>query len=163
MMIIKMNYEYENKDEDETVSQKLIKNLNDNLDKIIDKSKSVEEQIKSLKKRKNLKGPYVDYHDKELKSKLFKIQLADMSNEIDKKLFKTIFGHTLIKLADKLIITTDKEENQIIINDIHKNRDKLLEMDDFNDWVIQPNRQRINLIDTIKLILNFNEDQLYLV
>ena len=163
MMIIKMNYEYENKDEDETVSQKLIKNLNDNLDKIIDKSKSVEEQIKSLKKRKNLKGPYVDYDDKELKSKLFKIQLADMSNEIDKKLFKTIFGHTLIKLADKLIITTDKEENQIIINDIHKNRDKLLEMDDFNDWVIQPNRQRINLIDTIKLILNFNEDQLYLV
>ena len=158
-----MNYEYENKDEDETVSQKLIKNLNDNLDKIIDKSKSVEEQIKSLKKRKNLKGPYVDYDDKELKSKLFKIQLADMSNEIDKKLFKTIFGHTLIKLADKLIITTDKEENQIIINDIHKNRDKLLEMDDFNDWVIQPNRQRINLIDTIKLILNFNEDQLYLV
>ena len=139
-MIIKMNYEYENKDEDETVSQKLIKNLNDNLDKIIDKSKSVEEQIKSLKKRKNLKGPYVDYDDKELKSKLFKIQLADMSNEIDKKLFKTIF-----------------------INDIHKNRDKLLEMDDFNDWVIQPNRQRINLIDTIKLILNFNEDQLYLV
>ena len=163
MMIIKMNYEYENKDEDETVSQKLIKNLNDNLDKIIDKSKSVEEQIKSLKKRKNLKGPYVDYDDKELKSKLFKIQLADMSNEIDKKLFKTIFGHTLIKLADKLIITTDKEENQIIINDIHKNRDKLLEMDDFNDWVIQPNRQHINLIDTIKLILNFNEDQLYLV
>ena len=163
MMIIKMNYEYENKDEDETVSQKLIKNLNDNLDKIIDKSKSVEEQIKSLKKRKNLKGPYADYDDKELKSKLFKIQLADMSNEIDKKLFKTIFGHTLIKLADKLIITTDKEENQIIINDIHKNRDKLLEMDDFNDWVIQPNRQRINLIDTIKLILNFNEDQLYLV
>ena len=162
-MIIKMNYEYENKDEDETVSQKLIKNLNDNLDKIIDKSKSVEEQIKSLKKRKNLKGPYVDYDDKELKSKLFKMQLADMSNEIDKKLFKTIFGHTLIKLADKLIITTDKEENQIIINDIHKNRDKLLEMDDFNDWVIQPNRQRINLIDTIKLILNFNEDQLYLV
>ena len=162
-MIIKMNYEYENKDEDETVSQKLIKNLNDNLDKIIDKSKSVEEQIKSLKKRKNLKGPYVDYDDKELKSKLFKIQLADMSNEIDKKLFKTIFGHTLIKLADKLILTTDKEENQIIINDIHKNRDKLLEMDDFNDWVIQPNRQRINLIDTIKLILNFNEDQLYLV
>ena len=163
MIIIKMNYEYENKDEDETVSQKLIKNLNDNLDKIIDKSKSVEEQIKSLKKRKNLKGPDVDYDDKELKSKLFKIQLADMSNEIDKKLFKTIFGHTLIKLADKLIITTDKEENQIIINDIHKNRDKLLEMDDFNDWVIQPNRQRINLVDTIKLILNFNEDQLYLV
>ena len=42
-------------------------------------------------------------------------------------------------------------------------KDKLLEIDDFNDWVIQPNSQRINLLDTIKLILNFNEDQLGLV
>ena len=30
-------------------------------------------------------------------------------------------------------------------------------MDDSNDWVIQPNSQRINLLDTIDLILNFNE------
>ena len=29
-------------------------------------------------------------------------------------------------------------------------------MDD-NNWEIQPNSQRINLLDTIKLILNFNE------
>ena len=36
-------------------------------------------------------------------------------------------------------------------------------MDDFNDWVIQPNSQRINLLNTIKLILNFNKDQLDLV
>ena len=27
-----------------------------------------------------------------------------------------------------------------------------------NEWVIQPNSQRINLIDTIKLILKFNEE-----
>ena len=40
----------ENKDEDETMSQKIIKNLNDNLDEIIDKSKSFEDQIKSIKK-----------------------------------------------------------------------------------------------------------------
>ena len=33
-----------------------------------------------------------------------------MSNIIDEKLFKEIFGHTLIKLADKLINTTDKEK-----------------------------------------------------
>ena len=26
-----------------------------------------------------------------------------------------------------------------------------------NEWLIQPNSQRINLIDTIKLILKFNE------
>ena len=43
-----------------------------------------------------------------------------MSNEIDKKLFGQIFGHTLIKLADKLINTTNKEENQIIVKNIEK-------------------------------------------
>ena len=37
-----------------------------------------------------------------------------MSNEIDKKLFEQIFGHTLIKLADKLINTINKEENQML-------------------------------------------------
>ena len=36
-------------------------------------------------------------------------------------------------------------------------------MDDFNDWVMQPNSQRINLLNTIKLILNFNKDQLDLI
>ena len=49
-----------------------------------------------------------------------------MSNEIDKKLFEQIFGHTLIKLTDKLINTTNKEENQIIVNSINKNKDKFL-------------------------------------
>ena len=44
-----------------------------------------------------------------------------MSNEIDEKLFEQIFGHTLIKLADKLINTTDKEKNQIIVKNIEKN------------------------------------------
>ena len=79
------------------------------------------------------------------------------------KLFEQIFGHTLIKLADKLINTTNKEENQIIVKNIEKSKDKLLEMDDFGDWVIQPNDQCINLKDTIDLILDFNEDQLDLV
>ena len=65
---------------------KIIKGLNDNLDEIIDKSKLFEEQIKSLKKIEDLKGywPYNDYDEKELKSKYFKIKLADMLNEIDK-------------------------------------------------------------------------------
>ena len=44
---------YENKDEYKTIDQnEIIKNLNDNLDEIIDKSKSFEEQIKLLKKEK---------------------------------------------------------------------------------------------------------------
>ena len=63
-----------------------------------------------------------DFDDKELKFKIFKIHLADMSNKIDKKLFETIFGYKLIKLADNLTNTTNKEKNQIIVNSIHKNK-----------------------------------------
>ena len=52
--------ENEEYDDDETMSQNkkniIIKNKNDVLDEIIDKSKSFEEQIKSLKKEKILKG-----------------------------------------------------------------------------------------------------------
>ena len=136
-----------------------MKELNDNLDEIIDKSKSFEEQIEWLKKLEGLKGywPYKDFGDKELKSKYFKIELADMSNEIDKKLFEQIFGHTLIKLADKLINTTNKEENQIIVKNIGKNKNKPSEMDEFYEFVVQPRSRCINLIDSIDLILNFHE------
>ena len=100
--------------------------------------------------------PYKDYDDKELKPKFFKIQLADMSNEIDEKLFEQIFDHTLIKLADKLINTTDKEENQIIVKNIEKNKDKLFKEDEFYNFVIQP-QKRSDLKYTIDLILDFNE------
>ena len=31
-------------------------------------------------------------------------------------------------------------------------------MDEFNDWVIQPSDQRINLKDSTDLILDFNEE-----
>ena len=70
--------------------------------------------MKSLKKLEDLKGfwPYNNFGDKELKSKYFKIELADMSNDIDEKLFEEIFGHTLIKLADKLINTTNKKKSK---------------------------------------------------
>ena len=171
------DYKYENEDEDEdyenkneyeyeneTMSQdKITKNLNNSLDRIIDKS--FEEQIESLKKLEDLKEYWFikDFDDKELKFKIFKLKLANMANEIDEKLFETIFGHTLIKLADKLRNTINKEENQIIVKNSNKNKDKLFKEDEFGDWVTQPNDQRINLLDTIKLILNFNEDQLDLV
>ena len=79
-----------------------------------------------------------------------------MSNEIDEKLFEQIFGHTLIKLADKLINTTNKEENQIIVNNI--NKIKLFKINKFNDWIIQPSDRRINLKDAIDFILDFNEE-----
>ena len=125
---------------------------------MIDKSKSFEDQIKSLKKLESLKGywSYNDYDDKELKSKYFKIELADMSNQIYKKLFKQIFGHTLTKLADKLINTTNNEENQIIVKNIENNKEKLFKKDEFYNFVIQPHKHS-DLKCTIDLILDFNE------
>ena len=131
----------------------------------MDKLKSFEEQTKSLKKKEDLEEYWFmkDYDDKELKSRKFKLRLAHFSNIIDKKLFEQIFCHTLITLADKLINTTNKEENQIMVKNINENNNKLLEMDPFNDWVIQPSDWRINSIDAINLILDFNEAQLDLV
>ena len=79
-----------------------------------------------------------------------------MSNEIDEKLFELIFGHKLETLANKLINTTNKDENQIIINNINKNNDKLYEKHEFNDWVIQA-QQCSDLKYIIDLILNFNK------
>ena len=106
--------ENENEDDDETMSQNekniRIKNINDYLDEIIDKSKSFEDQIKSIRKIKNLDDYYYvnDFGDKELKFKIFKLKLAHLSNEIDKNLFEQIFGHTIETLANKLINTTNK-------------------------------------------------------
>ena len=79
-----------------------------------------------------------------------------MLNIIDKKLFAQIFGCTLEKLADKLINTKIKEENQIIVKNIDKNRDKLYEQKR-GDYVIQASDRRIDLVDAIKLIINFDE------
>ena len=145
--------------------KEIIKRLNDDFDKIIDKSKSFEDQIKSIRKVENLVEYYfiTSYDDKELKFKIFKLRLAHLSNIIDEKLLKQIFDHKFETLANKLINTTNKEENQIIVKNIEKSKDKLFEMDDFNDWVIQPSDRCINLIDAINLILGFNEDQLDLV
>ena len=55
-----------------------------------------------------------------IKFKIFKLRLAHLSNEIEENLFEKIFVHTLIKLADKLINTANKKENQIIVKDIKK-------------------------------------------
>ena len=145
---------------DQNKKNKIIKDLNHNLDEIIDKSQLFEEQIESLKKLEGLEEYFFinDFNDKELRSKIFKLKLAHLSNIIDKKLFEQIFDHALIKLAEKLINITNKKENQIIVKNIDKNKDKFLEMDDFNDWVIQPSDRRINLIDAINLILDFNEE-----
>ena len=88
-----------NDNDNETMNRNnnnIIKELNDNLDEIIDKSKSFEEQIKSIRKAENLNEYWftVEYGNKELEFKIFKLKLAHLLNIIDKKLFKQIFGHT---------------------------------------------------------------------
>ena len=83
-----------------------------------------------------------------------------MSNIIFKKIIKQIFAHAFETLANKLIKTTNKEENQIIINNINENKDRLHEEDETSDsynYVIQPSNRRNNLIDAINLILVFNK------
>ena len=93
-----------------------------------------------IRKVKNLD----DYHyvnnfgDKELKFKIFKLKFAHLSNDIDENLFEQIFNHKFGTLANKLINTSNKEENQIIVKNIEKKKDKLFEMDELYDWVIQP-------------------------
>ena len=113
------DYDYENKDEDQTMSQNKknkIKELNDHLDEIIDKSKSFENQIKPIRKVKNLDYYYyvIDFGDKELRFKIFKLKLAHLSNETDEDLFEQIFDHKFETLANKLINTTNKEEKQLL-------------------------------------------------
>ena len=74
-------------DDDETMSQnEVIKGKNDILDKIIDKSKSFEEQIKSIRKLENLGEYYYinDYGDKELEFKIFELKLAHLSISLAK-------------------------------------------------------------------------------
>ena len=62
-----------------------------------------------------------------------------MLNITDKKLFKKIFGHTFETLANKLISTTNKEENQVIVINIKENKEKLYEEYETSyDYMIQP-------------------------
>ena len=98
------------------------------------------------------------YEDnKETNLRLFKSKFAYIFNDVDDNLFKEIFGHTSVKLADKLINTTSKEENQMLVNDIEINRDKIFEQDKYSKPVIQPPHKRDDLLDTVKVILKFNE------
>ena len=123
---------------------------------MIDK-KSFEDQIDIFKKIEWLNDYwYIKYYEdnKETNLRTFKLKLADVLNDVDDNLFNEIFGFTFVELADKLINTTSKEENQMFINDIKKNKDKILEEYKFDKSVI---KQRGNLHDAVKVILEFNE------
>ena len=97
------------------------------------------------------------YEDnKETNLRIFKLKLAHILNDVDDNLFKEIFGFTSVKLADKLINTTRREENQMLINDVKTNRDKIFEQE-YGKFVIQPAHKRDDLLDTVKVIQQFNK------
>ena len=52
---------------------------------------------------------------------------------------------------------TSKEENQMFINDIEINRDKIFEQDKYGKFVIQPTHKHGDLLDTVRVILKFSE------
>ena len=136
-----------------------IKQIN-NWFKTIDKTKSFEQQIEILKTRDFLDEYWrdeINHANKELNNKIFKAKVAFILNDIEEQLFEKIFGYTFVKLADKLLNTTSKEENKIIIDDIKNNRDKIFEQDDFNNVVIKQGYKRCDLNDAVKMFLNFNE------
>ena len=45
----------------------------------------------------------------------------------------------------------------MLINDNKINRDKIFEQDKFSKFVIQPTHKRGDLLDTVKVILKFND------
>ena len=62
-----------------------------------------------------------------------------------------------VALADKVINTTSKEENKIITDNVKKNRDNIYEQDDFSKNIMQLAYKRGDLLDAVKIILEFNE------
>ena len=100
----------------------------------------------------------MDYYEdnKERNLKIFKVKFAHIFNDVDDSLFKEIFGFKSVELADKLINVTSKKDNQMIIDHIEIKRDKIFEQV-YGQYVIQPPHKRTDLLDTVKVILEFNK------
>ena len=150
--------ERENENENESdYGQYYLEQLNSN-SKEIDETKSFKDQIDILKKNSLGDYWYMHYYEdnKEINLRLFKIKLAHTLNHVDDNLFTEIFGFIFVELADKLINTTSKEDNQMIIDHIEIKRDKIYEQV-YGQYVIQPPHKRTDLLDTVKVILDFNK------
>ena len=150
-------HESENESDDERYYE--IEQINNNFKKI-DETKSFKDQIDILKEIPWLNDYwYIEYYEnnKETYLRLFKLKLVHIFNDVDDNLFKEIFGFTSVKLANKLINTTSKEENQMLVNDIEINRDKSFEQHEFNKFIIKQAHKRHDLLDTVRVILKCNE------
>ena len=87
---------------------------------------------------------------------MFKLKFAHIFNNVDDNFFTEIFGLSSVKLVSKLINTTSKEENQMLIDLIETNKDKIYEQE-YNKYVIQPSHNCGDLLDTVKVVQKFNE------
>ena len=154
--------ENDNENENKSKSddgQYYLKQINNNFKKI-DETKSFEDQIDILKEIPWLNDYwYIEYYEnnKETNLRLFKLKFAHIFNDVDDNLFKEIFGFTSVKLADKLINTTSKEENQMLIDHIEIKRDKIFEQDKYSKTVIQPPHEHSDLLDAVNVIQQFNK------
>ena len=72
----------------------------------------------------------------------------------NKEIFKKVYGCNFIALAEKLINTVDKKENQTIVNDIKNNENKIYREYKFDEDVI---KHKGNLLDVAKIILKINQ------
>ena len=136
-----------------------IKQIN-NCFKMIDETKSFEDQIDILKKIPWLNDYWnIEYHEdnKETNLRLFKLKLSHVFNDVVDDLFKEIFGLTSVKLASKLKNTTSIEDNQMLIDHIKISRDKIFDQDKYNKFVTKTPCKRGNLLDAVKIILEFNK------
>ena len=125
----------------------------------VGETKSLKDQIDVLKEIPDLDDYwYIKYYEdnKERNLRLFKLKLAHILNDVDDNLFKEIFGFTSVELADKLINTTSKEDNQMIIDHIEIKKGKISEQE-YSKFVIQPAYKRSDLADTVKVIFDFNK------
>ena len=127
--------------------------------KKIDETKSFKDQIDVFKKIPDLNDYwYIKYYEdnKDINLRLFKLKFAHIFNDPDDNLFTKIFGLTSVELADKLINATSKEENQVLIDLIETNKDKIYEQV-YGQYVIQPAHKRSDLLDAVEVVLKFNE------
>ena len=84
------------------------------------------------------------------------MKVAHIFNDVDNELFKEKFSFTSVELADELINVTSKEDNQMNIDHIEIKRDKIFEQV-YGQYVIQPPHKRTDLLDTVKVLLDFNK------
>ena len=151
--------ENENENESDNEQNYQIEQINNNFKKI-DETKSFKDQIDTLKEIPELNDYwYMEYYEdnKEINLRLFKLKFAHIFNDVDDNLFEKIFGLTSVKLVSKLINITSKEDNQMLVNDIEINRDKVFKQDEYGKFAIQPAYKRGDLLDVVKIILKFNK------